>query len=85
MSRVVVRRGQQVKRGQIIGYVGRSGDAHGIPHVHFEVSRDGYAHEDGDLKFTDDPSRFLVGCFDPKATYPEGKLVLTEPLACTGS
>ena len=80
-----MRRGQRIKRGRVIGYVGTSGNAVNVPHVHFEVSLDGISHKDGDTEFTDNPARFLVGCFDPKATYPEGKLVLTEPLACTGS
>ncbi len=36
MSRIVVRPGQQVKRGDIIGYVGNSGRSTG-PHLHYEV------------------------------------------------
>jgi len=36
----VVREGQSIKRGDIIGYVGHTGKAVG-PHVHYEVHRDG--------------------------------------------
>ncbi len=36
----VVREGQSVKRGDVIGYVGHTGKAVG-PHVHYEVHRDG--------------------------------------------
>ena len=42
MSRIAVRSGQRVARGQIIGYVGSSGLSTG-PHLHYEVYRDGQA------------------------------------------
>jgi murein DD-endopeptidase MepM/ murein hydrolase activator NlpD len=40
MNTRVVREGQNVKRGDIIGYVGMTGKAVG-PHVHYEVHKDG--------------------------------------------
>ena len=40
MSRVSVRAGQRVSRGQVIGYVGNSGISSG-PHLHYEVIRNG--------------------------------------------
>ena len=40
MSRMKVRAGQKVKRGQVIGYVGSTG-ASTAPHCHYEVIKDG--------------------------------------------
>lgn len=40
MSQIDVRKGQQVKRGDIIGLVGNTGGST-APHLHYEVSKDG--------------------------------------------
>jgi murein DD-endopeptidase MepM/ murein hydrolase activator NlpD len=40
MSRIAVREGQKIKRGELIGYVGSTGRSTG-PHVHYEVIRNG--------------------------------------------
>jgi murein DD-endopeptidase MepM/ murein hydrolase activator NlpD len=40
MSKLAVRAGQQVKRGQLIGYVGSTGLST-APHVHYEVHKNG--------------------------------------------
>lgn len=41
-SRVVVRSGVPVRRGQVIAYTGQTGEA-AAPHLHFEIWRDGQA------------------------------------------
>lgn len=40
MSKFNVRRGQEIKRGEIIGYVGNTGTSV-APHLHYEVIKDG--------------------------------------------
>jgi murein DD-endopeptidase MepM/ murein hydrolase activator NlpD len=40
MSKIAVKAGQRVKRGQVVGYVGSTGSSVG-PHLHYEVIRNG--------------------------------------------
>ena len=42
MSKIKARRGQKVKRGDIIGYVGNTGRSV-APHLHYEVHKNGHA------------------------------------------
>nr|WP_245978431.1 M23 family metallopeptidase [Aurantiacibacter xanthus] len=50
MSRMAVRSGQSVKRGQVIGYVGSTGLSTG-PHLHYEMYRSGRAINPASVKF----------------------------------
>jgi murein DD-endopeptidase MepM/ murein hydrolase activator NlpD len=52
LSRIIVRPGQGVKRGQIIGYVGSSGLSTG-PHLHFEIYRNGVNVNPMSVKFVE--------------------------------
>lgn len=61
LARFTVRRGQRVKAGQIIGYVGRTGIRHSPQHLHFELRR-------GRRRIN--PIRYLrSGVLPPRATY----------------
>lgn len=50
MSRMAVRNGQQVRRGQVIGYVGSTGLSTG-PHLHYEMYRNGRAINPGSVDY----------------------------------
>ena len=50
MSRVAVRRGASVRRGQVIGYVGSTGLSTG-PHLHYEMYRGGKSVNPASVKF----------------------------------
>ena len=82
---VLVRMGEEVARGRIIGRMGMSGNAVGVSHVHFELCTSACrSHADGDLASTADPLRVAAGCFDPQKAYPPGRLALTYPVPCGG-
>ncbi len=51
MSRISVKPGQSVRRGQVIGYVGSTGLSTG-PHLHYEMYRGGVAVNPASVKFT---------------------------------
>lgn len=52
MSAFNVRKGQLVKRGEVIGYVGNSGLSRG-PHLHYEVIKDGMKVNPANFYFND--------------------------------
>lgn len=50
MSRIAVRNGQQVRRGEVIGYVGSTGLSTG-PHLHYEMYRNGQKIDPASVRF----------------------------------
>lgn len=52
LSEFNVKRGQKVKRGDIIGYLGNSGVSTG-PHLHYEVHKNGHAKDPVNFYFND--------------------------------
>jgi murein DD-endopeptidase MepM/ murein hydrolase activator NlpD len=52
MSSIDVKRGQKVKRGDVIGLVGNTGTSNG-PHLHYEVIKDGKKINPANYYFND--------------------------------
>lgn len=50
MSRIAVRNGEKVRRGQVIGYVGSTGLSTG-PHLHYEMYRNGQTIDPSNVRF----------------------------------
>jgi murein DD-endopeptidase MepM/ murein hydrolase activator NlpD len=86
LQETLVQMDQVVKRGDVIGLMGDTGDAGrcqpSCPHVHFELSSVASGHPSVVPGVTFDPLESIVGCFDPAKTYPTDKLVLTYPIRC---
>ncbi|GEM_PF-4522958 len=74
--------GARLKRGDVIGTVGSTGiSPRGMTHVHFELTRDGDPHVDGDVAQTIDPKGYFAGCFGAPDR-PDGGFYLTYPIKC---
>lgn len=78
-----LRKGQLIKPGDVVGTVGSSGTApRRMPHIHYELTRDGDPHDDGDTGATVDPMPYFVECLG-SALLGTQKLELTYPILCS--
>jgi murein DD-endopeptidase MepM/ murein hydrolase activator NlpD len=84
LDRALVRPGERVRRGQVIGRVGTTGNTAGVPHLHLELCTEAcpIGHLDGVLSITEDPMAVMQGRFDASRVYPTDRLVLTYPVRC---
>ncbi len=74
LSAVTVGLLDPVKRGEVIGRLGATGNAGPTPHIHWEIRmRDGS---------TEDPLAVTDGCFNPSKAYPADEFILTLPVKC---
>ncbi|MCH2486747.1 MAG: M23 family metallopeptidase [Erythrobacter sp.] len=87
MSRIAVSRGQSVKRGQVIGYVGSTGLSTG-PHLHYEMYRSGRAIDPASVRFVTraqltgaELARFRETLAKLKTVEPGAALAALEPTA----
>jgi murein DD-endopeptidase MepM/ murein hydrolase activator NlpD len=86
LDRVLVRNGEHVRRGQVIGFVGSTGNTAGIPHLHFQLCTVPcrFGATGGRPGATLDPMTAIRGCHSPDgpSRSAHGPLLLTYPLAC---
>ena len=91
-TEINVREGQTVKRGDVLGTAGITGQTGGVPHVHFGLCPNKPCPWSGGFDDNVDPLAFIVGCFNPASPLgysafetSEGgsRLVLTYPVRCT--
>lgn len=87
MERVLVEEHQTVRRGDVIGQVGTSGNSGGVPHVHLELCTTAcpIGHKDGIVRYTEDPLAVSQGFFSKGRRYANDRLVLTYPVRCQDS
>jgi murein DD-endopeptidase MepM/ murein hydrolase activator NlpD len=83
LSKVYVKKGQSLKRGQLIGLSGASND--GVHHLHFGICKVGGNSQK--YSQTYDPEKFWLDgrpkCFDPGADYSKYSYKgITIPIAC---
>jgi murein DD-endopeptidase MepM/ murein hydrolase activator NlpD len=74
LSEVTVGFGDPVKRGEVIGLLGATGNAGPTPHIHWEIRKQDNS--------TEDPLAATDGCFDPSKVYPVDQFILTLPVNC---
>ena len=87
MSRMAVKRGQRVRRGQVIGYVGSTGLSTG-PHLHYEMYRNGRAIDPASVRYVTraqlagaELRRFRESLARMKTVAPGAALAELEPTA----
>jgi murein DD-endopeptidase MepM/ murein hydrolase activator NlpD len=72
LSEVTVHEGEPVKRGQVVGRIGLTGETSPrAPHLHLEISQNVSRR---------DPARLITACFDAQQSYPP--TLFTWPVRC---
>jgi murein DD-endopeptidase MepM/ murein hydrolase activator NlpD len=89
LSEQRVNAGDAVRRGQLLGYSGRSGVVGVFQHLHFEVHRLEAAGPPRDVGLLDPQAYWVDGvgritCFDRRRDFSPTPLRLTYPVPCRG-
>ena len=87
LSERLVDVGDEVRRGQLLGYSGQSGLTGVFPHLHFEIYRLNDATPAVATVFLDPQIFWVRGpgritCYDQRLDWPSQPVVLTYPAPC---
>lgn len=90
LDEILVSGGEQVRRGQLVGYSGLTGLAAGFPHLHFEVHQLDQNDVPAALRDVDPQLYWFDGvgkiiCYDSSRDFKTTPASLTYPVPCRGT
>lgn len=89
---MIVKKGQKVKRGEVVGTLGMTGDVRTIPHLHFnlivraERDKQGWREDPKSyfprINIGTKDEKILILCYKPGESYKSDDILFTYPVEC---